>query len=111
MSQQCNIQQTYTKGDIQLAIEDIKSQRVKSENCAATIFKVPQTTIQDQRAGRRPQRDCEPNSKRLTKLEEEVIVQRVIDESLRGVPLLKANVQDMADKLLSEDGAKPVGKN
>jgi len=47
----------------------------------------------------------------LTKLEEEVIVKRILDESLRGLPPSKAYVGDMADKLLRERGGKPVGKN
>ena len=47
----------------------------------------------------------------LINLEEEVIIQRIIDESLRGVPPSKALVQDMANKLLEERGAKPVRKN
>jgi hypothetical protein len=47
----------------------------------------------------------------LIKLEEEVIIQRILDESLRGLPPSKAAVQDMADKLLRERGGKPVGKN
>jgi hypothetical protein len=38
-------------------------------------------------------------------------VQRILDESLRGVPPSKANVQDMADRLLRERGEKPTGKN
>jgi hypothetical protein len=38
-------------------------------------------------------------------------VQRVLEESLRGVPPSKAHVQDMADRLLRERGGKPTGKN
>jgi hypothetical protein len=49
--------------------------------------------------------------KHLTKLEEEVILQSVLDASLHGLPPTKALVQDMADKLLREQGGKPVGKH
>ena len=49
--------------------------------------------------------------KRLINLEEEVIVQCIIDKSLCGVPPSKALVQDIANKLLEERGAKPVRKN
>ena len=49
--------------------------------------------------------------KRLTKLEEEVVLHNILDASLRGVPPLKALVQDMADRLLRERGGKPTGKN
>jgi hypothetical protein len=40
-----------------------------------------------------------------------VILQSVLDASLRGVPPTKALVRDMADKLLRERGGKPVGKH
>lgn len=111
MPQQRNVQYTYTEGDIYLAISDITSKQIQSERRAAAVYTVPRSTLQDRRAGRRSRRDYEPKSKRLTKLEEEVIVQRVLDESLRGVPPSKGNIRDMADKLLGERDGKPVGKN
>jgi hypothetical protein len=49
--------------------------------------------------------------KHPTKLEEEVIVQHVLDKSLCSVLPSKANVQDMADRLLSKYRGKPTGKN
>ncbi len=111
MPQQRNVQKTYTEGDVFIAISDITSKQIRSERRAAAVHKVPRSTIQDRRAGRRPQRDCEPKSKRLTKLEEEAIVQRVLEEGLRGIPPSKACVRDMADRLLRERGGKPTGKN
>jgi hypothetical protein len=92
MSQQRNVQNTYTKGDIFIAISSIISEQIQSERRSATVYKVPRSTIQDRRARRRPRRDCEPKSKRLIKIEEEVIVQRILDESLRGIPPSKAHV-------------------
>jgi len=35
----------------------------------------------------------------------------VLKESLRGVPPLKVNIRDMANKLLRERGGKLIGKN
>jgi hypothetical protein len=111
MPQPRNIQRTYNEGNVQLAILDINSHRFQSNARAAAIYNVPRRTLVDRRAGRRSRRDCEPNSKRLTKLEEEAIVQRILEESLRGIPPSKANVRDMADRLLRERGGKPTGKN
>jgi hypothetical protein len=48
--------------------------------------------------------------KRLTKLEEEVILDYILDLSLRSVPLIKALIRDIADRLLRERGRKPVSK-
>jgi hypothetical protein len=111
MSQQRNGQKAYPERDIFLAISSLNSKQVQSERRAAAIFNAPKSTIHYRRAGRRPQRDCEPKSKRLTILEEEAIVQRILDESLRGVPPSKAHVRDMADRLLKERGGNPTGKN
>ena len=72
---------------------------------------MPERTIRRRRDGTRSQRDCEPNAKRLTKLEEEAVILRIIKESDRRLPSLKADVREMADKLLRERSAKPVGKN
>jgi hypothetical protein len=38
-------------------------------------------------------------------------MQRVLKESLRRILLLKAHVQDIADRLLRERSRKPTGKN
>jgi hypothetical protein len=111
MSQQRNAQPAYTEGDIILAISNITSNKALSVKRAAAIYNVPRTTVRRRRARQRSRRDCEPNSKRLTKLEEEAIVQRILDESLRGVPPSKAHVRDIADRLLRERGRKPTGKN
>jgi hypothetical protein len=102
---------SYNEGDIYLAIPNISSEYIQSVKRAAEIYNIPRTTIQDRRTGQRARRDCRPNSKCLTKLEEEVILDCVLDLSLRSVPPTKALVQDMADRLLRERGGKPVNKH
>jgi hypothetical protein len=111
MSQPRKHRIAYTEGDLQLAIQDINSQQPPSERRAAAIYKVPRRTLVDRRAGKRPRRDCEPNRKRLTKLEEEAVVLRILEESDRGIPSSKSDVREMADKLLRERGGDAVGKN
>ena len=111
MSQQHQVLRTYTEGDVYLAVQDLQNKQVKSLRRAEELYSVPQRTIQRRRDGKRPRRDCEPNSKRLTKLEEEAIVERILEQSLRGLPPSKPNVQDMADRLLRERDAKPVSKH
>ncbi len=111
MSQPRQSQKTYTEADIQLAISDIKAQRVRSVQKAAAIYNIPRKTLSDRLAGKRMRRDCEANSKRLTKLEEEAIVQRVLEQSAQGLAPSKLQVQEMADKLLKARDSNPVGKN
>ena len=67
-------------------------------------------TIRHRRAGIPARRDCQPNSKKLTKLEEEVIVDHILDLDLRGFAPTYAAVRDMADKLLAARGAGQVGQ-
>jgi hypothetical protein len=67
--------------------------------------------VQDRRNGKRARRDCEPNIKRLIKLEEEIILQHILKYSVRGLPVSKADVRDMADRLLRDRASKPVSKN
>jgi hypothetical protein len=111
MSQQQQAQRPYTEGDVQIAIFDVQSKQIRSLRRAEAVYNVPERTIRQQRDGTRCRSDCEPKSKRLIKLEEEAIIQRILEESLRGIPPSKAHVQDMADRLLRERGEKPVGKN
>jgi hypothetical protein len=40
-----------------------------------------------------------------------VIVERILKQSLQGVPPLKAIVRDMANRLLRERGREAIGKN
>ena len=111
MSQQRSSQLPYNESDIQLALFDLKSQRVESVKRAAAIYNVPRTTLGHRRAERPSRRDCEANSKRLTKLEETAIIHRVIEEDARGFSPGKLDVRAMADKLLREREGDPTGKN
>jgi hypothetical protein len=55
------------------------------------MYSIPETTLHWQRAGIAAWCDCEPKSKKLTKLEEEVIIGYILDLDLRGfVPSLSA---------------------
>ena len=96
--------------DIQLAIQSLDSHQIQTGRRAASIFNVPESTLRDRRAGKRARRDCQPNSKKLTKLEEEVIVDHILDLDLRGFSPTYAAIRDMADRLLAARGAGQVGQ-
>jgi hypothetical protein len=66
-------------------------------------------TMRDRRAGKPARRDCQPNSKKLTQREEEVIIKYILDLDLRGFPPTYSAVRDMADRLLAVRGAGQVG--
>ena len=98
------------EANISLAITAISQRQISSVKRAALTFICPRTTVQRRRAGIAARRDCEPNLKKLTKLEEEVITRHILDLDSRGFPPTLNAVQDMADKLLAERGAGQVGK-
>src|SRR5689334_4310326 len=98
------------KADVQLAISSIKSHQIQSNRRAAAVYNVSEQTIRRQRAGKLARRDCQPNSKKLTQLEEEVIIKYILDLDLRGFAPTYAAVRSMADKLLAARGAGQVGQ-
>jgi hypothetical protein len=60
-----------SEADIQITILSLNRRQIKSVRAAAQTFDVPRTTLRDRRAGKPARRDCQPNSKKLTQLEEE----------------------------------------
>jgi hypothetical protein len=98
------------EADIQLAILSINSQQVQGNRPAAAIYNVPETTLRRRRAGKPARRDCLPNSRKLTQLEEEVIVNYILNLDQRGFAPTYAAVRDMADKLLAARDAGQVGQ-
>jgi hypothetical protein len=98
------------EADIQLAILSINSQQVQGNWPAAAIYNVPETTLRRRRAGKPTRRDCLPNSRKLTQLEEEVIVNYRLNLDQPGFAPTYAAVRDMADKLLAARDAGQVGQ-
>ena len=111
MPPQRNAQKPCNEGSVQLAILAIKQDNIESERRAAVVYDVPRTTLRARRAGRPSQRDYEPSSKKLTKLEEEAIVAYILDLDSRGIGATRAMVRDIASNLLAERGEQPVGQH
>ena len=99
---------TSKEADIQLALTSLNASQVQSTRRAATSFEVPKSTLIDRRAGKPARRDCQPNSKKLTKLEKEVIIRYILNLDKRGFTPTYAAIRDMANKLLAARGAGQV---
>ena len=99
------------EADICLAISSITQNQITSEKRAAATFGISRSTLRNRRAGITARRDCQPNSKKLTELEEEVITRHVLDLDARGFAPTLGAVRDMANKLLAERGASEVGRD
>src|SRR5689334_23614220 len=111
MPPQRDAQSTYNEGTLYLAIQATKAAEPDSTRHASRAFAVPRTTLRDRRAGKPSRRDTEPNSKKLKKLEEDVIVARILDLDARGIGATRAMVEEMANDLLAARGEGPVGKH
>jgi hypothetical protein len=92
-----------------LALEALKNDDKLSIRAAAKVYAVPYTTLYDRRAGRHARRDVSANSRKLTDLEEQTIVQYVIELCTRSFPPRLCGVEDMANELLRARDASDVG--
>jgi hypothetical protein len=105
MAPPTQVQTRSNEADLQLTISSLNRKQFNSERNAIHTFNVPRSILRDRRAGKPARRDCQPNSKKLTQLEEEVIVRYILDLDQRGFAPTYAAVRDMADKLLAARGA------
>jgi len=95
------VQSIQKEGRISIAIHAIQSHQFQSNRSAATTYDIPKSTLHDRIHGKSSRRDCEPNSKKLIKLEETVIIQHILDLDLRGFAPKLSAVIDIANKLLT----------
>ena len=94
-----------------LAINTVRSNPRFNIRCAAKFYNVPATTIRRRIAGKASKADKVSGKPTLTVAEEEAIVGYVLDLDSRGFSPRRADVEDMANRLLEIRGARPVGKN
>lgn len=94
-----------------LAIQAIKGDPQLSIRRAATIYRVPRSTLATRIHGVQSRRDISHPRQKLTKLEEDTIVRRVIDLDSEAFPPRLSAVEDMANRLLRDRDAPRVGKN
>jgi hypothetical protein len=98
-------QHTSHEANIYLAISALYTNQIQTERRAAGTFEVSRTTLRRRRARKPTRRDCQPNSKRLTLREEEVIISYILDLDRRRFAPTYAAIRDIADKLLATRGA------
>jgi hypothetical protein len=102
------------EGRIQLAIQALKRHEISSGRRAAEVFNVPESTLRARLKGRPFQPELRNPSLRLTKAQEEALIEWIISRDTRGTPPRHSHVHEMANILLQEDSKtpiKPVGKN
>ena len=93
-----------------MAIEAIQGPTKLSIRAASKLYNVKRATLCDRLGGRPARYDIPANSKKLTLLEEESIVQYILELTARSFPPRLCDVEDMANQLLCVRDQPPVGK-
>jgi hypothetical protein len=80
-----------------LAIEAIRMSKKPSRRAAAKLYNVPESSLRLRMNGHSTLRERRPSAQKLTKSEEEVILQNILDMDSRGFAPRLAGVEDMAN--------------
>src|SRR5437667_9362293 len=92
-----------------LALKAVKRDKKLSFRAIAKLYDIPLTTLLYRRASRPTRRDTSPNSRKLTKSEEEAIIQYILKLGTRSFPPRLYDVEEMANELLRVRDASPMG--
>ncbi len=92
-----------------LALEALKKDPKLSVRKVATIYEIPKSSLHDRRAGKQPRREISANLRKLTDLEEKVLLERVLDLDARGFQPRLSDIREMADRLRTIRDASRVG--
>ena len=99
------------EGQMILAVQAIQKTPELSIRAAAKIYMVDRSTLANRLRGLNARRDIIANSRKLTNLEESTIIQYILDIDARSFPPRLRGVRDMANLLLADRDAPPVGIN
>jgi hypothetical protein len=98
------------EGRILLALQALQNDPELKLRRAAEIYKVGRMMLWRRQKGIQSRRDWIPESRKLSDLEEQIIVQFILDLDSRGFPPRLRGVEEMANRLLADRDAPPVGK-
>jgi hypothetical protein len=101
MPQPPHSQLTQHEDRMSLAILAIDQNQFKSVRGTAKTYNIVCTTLRRRHARIPSKHDCISKSKKLTKLEEEVIIQYSLDLDLRGFLLQLNLIRDIVNRLLA----------
>ncbi|KAJ3454558.1 hypothetical protein MRS44_013158 [Fusarium solani] len=102
--------QSNTEAKTLLALQALQNDPKLSVRGAAGIYEVNEHRLRRRRKGIQSRRDWINPSRRLSDLEEQIIVQFILDLDSRGFPPRLRGVEEMANRLLADCDASPVGK-
>jgi hypothetical protein len=102
--------QSDNETNILLALQTYKNHPKLSLRRAAKIYQLRYSTLIDRENGVPARCDTTPNSRKLSDLEEQIIIQFILDLDSRGFPPRLRGVREMTNRLLADRDASPVGK-
>ena len=94
---------------IVLTLEALKKDPKLSVRKAATLYEIPESSLRARRAGKQPRHEIPANLRKLTDLEEKVLLERVLDLDTRGFQPRLSDVREMVDRLRTTRDASRVG--
>ena len=92
-----------------LALEALKKDPKLSVRKAATLYKIPKSSLRARRAGKQPRHEIPTNLRKLTNLEEKVLLKRVLNLSTQGFQPQLSNIREIANHLRTIRDASRVG--
>jgi hypothetical protein len=102
--------QSNKEAQIILALQAYQADPILSLRRAAIVYNVNFSTLHARHNGITARCDWVPKQRKLSDLEERVIVQYILDLDSRGFPTRYRDVEEMANRLLADRDASPVGK-
>lgn len=84
---------------MKMAITAWKDKKVRSKLKAAKIFSVPESTLRERLASIKPQSETRTNGHKLTAIEEESLVKRLLDADKQGFSIRPEFLRGMAQIL------------
>ncbi|KAM5528517.1 transposase [Fusarium oxysporum f. sp. phaseoli] len=94
-----------------LALQALQRNPKLTLNRAAAIYEVPRARLRRRSTGIASRADWVPKRRKLSDLEEQTTIEYVLDLDSRGFPPRLAGAEEMANRLLTEREAQPVGKH
>ncbi|KAF5724357.1 hypothetical protein FMUND_922 [Fusarium mundagurra] len=102
--------QSLDEARILLALQALQNDPKLTIGRAAKIYEVGRMKLWRRQQGIQSRCDWIPKSRKLTDLEEQIIIQFLLDLDSRGFPARLHFVEEMANSLLADRNASPVGK-
>ncbi|KAJ3469895.1 hypothetical protein MRS44_003960 [Fusarium solani] len=92
-----------------LALQALQNNPKLSIRRAASTYTVDERRLRRRQQGIQSRRDTIQKSRKLSDLEEEILIHFILDLDSRGFPPRLRGVKEMADQLLADRDASPVG--